>query len=38
MVSVSSASPFEVSAMLDTEPIGLPATSTWLPDTIWLAF
>ena len=38
IVSVRTARPSGVTAMLDTLPIELPATSTWSPLTIWLAF
>ena len=37
MLRVSCASPPRVSAMFDTVPTVLPATSTWSPLTIWLA-
>src|SRR5436309_431177 len=38
MLSVSTAWPLGVRLMSDTLPTELPETSTWSPDTIWLAF
>ena len=37
MLSVTCASLLGVSETLDTVPTTFPATSTWSPETIWLA-